>query len=119
MDALTVLAKMFDDNKNPKPISMSTGTIISPPPNVQIQLNDVVILRNHQLVFAANVLEDYEREAELEGDIRFTDSTFQTFEAKDVKARTKDTLKEGDEVILMPTADENLYYVLAKAVRFE
>lgn len=119
MDAITDLAKMFNDNKNPKPISMSTGTVISPPPNAQIRLNDTVILYNNQLVFAAHILEDYEREIELEGDIRFTDSPFQTFEAKEVRSTTKDTLKEGDEVILLPSADEQLYFVLAKAVRFE
>lgn len=119
MDSITTLAKMFRDNENPKPVSMSTGIVISPPPNAQIRLNDTVILGNNQLVFAAHVLEDYEREIELEGDIRITDSTFQTFEAKEVKSKTKDTLTEGDEVILLPTADEQLYFVVGKAVRFE
>lgn len=119
MDSITALARMLKENENPKPVSMSTGIVISPPPNAQIRLNDTVILYNNQLVFAAHILEDYEREIELEGDIRFTDSPFQTFEAKEVKSTTKDTLKEGDEVILLPTADEQLYFVLAKAVRFE
>jgi len=119
MDALTDLAGLFKQNENPKLVSMSTGIVISPPPNAQIRLNDTVTLYNNQLVFAAHILEDYEREIELEGDIRFTDSPFQTFEAKEVRSTTKDTLKEGDEVILMPTTDENLYFVLAKAVRFE
>ncbi|WP_155591852.1 DUF2577 domain-containing protein [Lysinibacillus cavernae] len=119
MDAITNLAKMFHENKNPKQVSMSTGIVISPPPNAQIRLNDTVILTNSQLVFAAHVLEDYEREIELEGEIRFTDSPFQKFEAKEVKSTTKDTLKENDEVILLPTADEQLYFVVGKAVRFE
>lgn len=30
-----------------------------------------------------------------------------------------DTIKEGDEVILMPTNDEQIYYVMDKAVRLE
>ncbi|MDP1394762.1 DUF2577 domain-containing protein [Lysinibacillus capsici] len=119
MDSITTLAKMLKQNENPKPVSMSTGIVISPPPNAQIRLNDTVILGNNRLVFAAHVLEDYEREIELEGDIRFTDSPFQRFEAKEVKSTTKDTLKEGDEVILLPTADEQLYFVVGKAVRFE
>ena len=110
---------MFDANKNPKLVSMTTGIVISPPPNAQIRLNDTVILGNNRLVFAAHVLDDYEREIEPEGDIRFTDSPFQTFEAKEVKSKTKDTLKEGDEVILLPTVDEQLYFVVGKAVRFE
>lgn len=119
MDAVTDLALMFKNNENPKQVSMSTGIVISPPPNAQIRLNDVVILYNHQLVFAAHILDDYEREIELEGNIRFTDSQFQSFEAKEVKSTTKDTLKEGDEVILLPTADEQLYFVVGKGVRFE
>lgn len=119
MDSITTLAKLLKQNENPKPVSMSTGIVISPPPNAQIRLNDTVILGNNRLVFAAHVLEDYEREIELEGDIRFTDSPFQRFEAKEVKSTTKDTLKEGDEVILLPTADEQLYFVVGKAVRFE
>ncbi|MFJ7408069.1 MULTISPECIES: DUF2577 domain-containing protein [unclassified Lysinibacillus] len=119
MDAITNLAKMLHENKNPKPVSMSTGIVISPPPNAQIRLNETIILYNNQLVFAAHVLDDYEREMELEGEIRFSDSPFQSYEAKEVKAKTKDTLKEGDEVILLPTADEQLYFVVGKAVRFE
>lgn len=119
MDAVTDLAKMFKNNENPKQVSMSTGIVISPPPNAQIRLNEKVILYNNQLVFAAHVLGDYERDIELKGEIRFTESTFQAFEAKEVKSKTKDTLKEGDEVMLLPTADEQLYFVVGKAVRFE
>ena len=121
MDPITTLAKMLKQNENPEPVSMSTGIVISPPPNAQIRLNDTVILGNNQLVFAAHILEDYERELELEGDIKFSDPTLgePTFEAKKVKSTTKDTLKEGDEVILLPTADEQLYFVVGKAVRFE
>ncbi|MED4701607.1 DUF2577 domain-containing protein [Lysinibacillus capsici] len=137
MDALTDLAKMLKDNENPKPISMTTGIVISPPPSAQIRLNETVILYNEQLVFAAHVLDEYEREIELEGELKFTDNNCgtisnaagqgtvetlnvdTTFEAKKVKSTTKDTLKEGDEVILLPTADEQLYFVVGKAVRFE
>ncbi|WP_312130581.1 DUF2577 domain-containing protein [Lysinibacillus capsici] len=137
MDPITTLARMLKENENPKPVSMSTGIVISPPPNAQIRLNDTVILGNNQLVFAVHVLENYEREIELEGELKFTDADCgtivnaagtgsvvslnvdTTFEAKKVKSTTKDTLKEGDEVILLPTADEQLYFVVGKAVRFE
>ncbi|MED4546191.1 DUF2577 domain-containing protein [Lysinibacillus sphaericus] len=119
MDPITTLARMLKENENPKQVSMSTGIVISPPPSAQIRLNDTVILGNNQLVFASHILEDYEREIELKGEIRFTESPFQAFEAKEIKSKTKDTLKEGDEVILFPTADEQLYFVMGKAVRFE
>lgn len=137
MDALTEFATMFKANENPKLVSMSTGIVISPPPKAQIRLNETVILNNNQLVFAAHILDDYEREIELEGELKFNDADCgtivntagtgsvvslnidTTFEAKKVKSTTKDTLKEGDEVILLPTADEQLYFVVGKAVRFE
>lgn len=137
MDAITDLAAMLKENENPKPISMTTGIVISPPPNAQIKLTEGIILFNHQLVFAAHILEDYQREIALEGDLKFTDEDCGTivnaagtgsvvtlnvdtrFEAKNVKSTTKDTIKKDDEVILMPTTDEQLYFVLDKAVRFE
>lgn len=137
MDSITTLAKILKDKENPKPVSMSTGIVISPPPKAQIRLNETVILNNNQLVFAAHILNDYEREIEIEGELKFTDADCgtivnaagtgsvvsldvdTTFEAKKVKSTTKDTLKEGDEVILLPTADEQLYFVVGKAVRFE
>ncbi|MEK5171823.1 DUF2577 family protein [Heyndrickxia sp. FSL W8-0496] len=130
----TKMAKLFKDRDNQIPSSITTGKVISPPPNAKIRLNDVVILYNNNLVWSAHMLEEYERELELKGEIKFTDSDCgstsdgatvttlnvdTTFEAKDVKMTTKDTVKEGDEVILMPTTDDQLYFVLCKAVRFE
>ena len=133
---MTEFARMFKKNENPNPVSMTTGIVISPPPEVEISLNDVIILRKHQLIFAAHMLIDYKRELELEGEIKFTDEDCGTitnaaghgtvvtlnvdtnYEAKKVKITMKDTIVKGDEVILMPTADNQLYFVLDKAVRF-
>ncbi|MCI1745131.1 MAG: DUF2577 domain-containing protein [Heyndrickxia oleronia] len=133
-DELTALASLFKERENKPPSSITTGIVISPPPNAKIRLNEVVILNNSHLVWSAHMIEEYKRELELEGDIKFSDSdcgstsdgaTVTTlnvdtnFEAKNVKMTTKDTIKEGDEVIIMPVSDNELYYVLDKAVRFE
>lgn len=67
--------------------SMTTGIVISPPPNAHIQLNDTIDLDNEQLIFTETVV-------------------------------TKG-LNNGDEVILIPTADEQQYFVIDKAVKFD
>lgn len=137
MDGLTELAIMLKERDNKIPSSMTTGIVISPPPEVQIQLNEVIILKKHHLIFAAHMLKGYIRTADIEGDIKFQDTMAGTttvaslhshelatvdvdtnYEAK-IKMTTTDTIGEGDEVILMPTGDDQLYFVLDKAVRFE
>lgn len=133
-DELTELASLFKERENVPPSSITTGIVISPPPNAKIRLNDVVVLYNRHLVWSAHMLEEYQRELELEGEIKFTDSNCGStsdgatvtilnvdtkFEANNVKMTTKDTIKEGDEIIIMPVIDNELYYVLDKAVRFK
>jgi len=136
-DGLTALASLFKDRDNKTPPSATTGIVIAPPPEPQIRLNDVVILYKENLIFAAGMLVDYVREADVEGAIKFTDTDAgtttnvsshshgietlnvdTTYEAK-VKVTWKDTIVPGDEVILIPVIDGQLYYVLDKAVRFE
>lgn len=133
-DGLTELAMMLRDRDNAPTASITTGIVITPPPEVQIRLNEVVVLDKENLVFAAHMLKDYEREADYTGgNIIFSDSNSGTtesgggivslnvdtsYEAKHVKIKMIDTIKEGDEVIMMPVADGQTYFVLDKAVRF-
>lgn len=133
-DGLTEFAKLLKERDNKPPGSMTTGIVITPPPEAQIRLNEVVVLDKDNLVFASHMLKDYEREADYSGgNIIFSDSNSGTtesgggivslnvdteYEAKQVKIKMKDTIKEGDEVILMPMVDGQTYFVLDKAVRF-
>ncbi len=91
MDALTELAILIRGGQDPTTAnaakSMTTGKVISPPPNTNIQLNETITLDNELLIFTETVV-------------------------------TRG-LKNGDEVILIPTADDELYYVIDKAVRFD
>lgn len=90
MDALTELAILIKGGQDPTPTnaakSMTTGKVISPPPETLIQLNDTIDLDNEQLIFTETVV-------------------------------TKGLIN-GDEVILIPTADEQQYFVIDKAVKF-
>ena len=133
-DGLTEFAMLFKQRDNSPSASITIGTVITPPPEVQIRLNEVVVLDKENLVFAAHMLADYEREADFSGgNIIFSDSNSGTtesgggivslnvdtsYEAKHVKIKMIDTLKPGDEVILMPVTDGQTYYVLDKAVMF-
>lgn len=91
MDALTELAILIRGDQDPTTAnaakSMTTGKVISPPPNTNIQLNETITLDNEHLIFTETIISK--------------------------------GLINGDEVILIPTADDELYYVIDKAVRFD
>ncbi|MFD4492962.1 DUF2577 family protein [Lysinibacillus fusiformis] len=91
MDALTELAILIKGGQDPTTAnntrSMTTGKVIAPPPNTNIQLNETITLDNEQLIFTETVV-------------------------------TKGLIN-GDEVILIPTADEQMYFVIDKAVKFD
>lgn len=129
MDAITELALMFSERDNKTNLSITTGRVIKAPPEVEVRLNDVVILKKHQLVFSAHMLKGYERELELKftstnsGATNVADGHSHVIEnfdvdSKDAKIKTTDTIKSGDEVIMIPTNDGQLYFVIDKAVRF-
>jgi hypothetical protein len=103
MDGLTQLAKILKERENPSIPSVTIGTVITPPPEVEIRLNERIILKKDRLIFLAHMLNNYIREADINGDM--------------ITVKWTDTVKPGDEVSLLPTADEQLYIVLDKAVR--
>lgn len=131
-DGLTELARMIKQGE-PKPSpSITTGIVISPPPDPQIQLNDVIVLGKENLIFAASIVNGYERH------LKFIDTNCGSTSTVndggdnasdhshgieviniDTLAQWTDTIKPGDEVILMPVVDGQMYYVLDKAVKFE
>lgn len=130
MDAMTEFAKMFKDRNNNTPPSITTGIVITPPPEVQIRLTNNIILDKTRLVFSAHMLKDYYREIHL----KFNDENCGTtnvvaghshivetlnVDTTDANYTTTDTIVAGDEVIIMPTVDEQLYFVFDKAVRYE
>lgn len=131
-DGMTELAMMFKERSNTTPPSITTGFVLSSTPNPEIRLNDTVILYKENLIFSSHLLEGYGR------GIKFTDSNCGTTTTEndggmnasshkhgietlnvDTAMEWTDTLLPGDEVILMPTIDKQLYYVIDRAVRFE
>lgn len=124
-DGFTELATLFKERDQKSPPSVSTGLVISPPPDPRIRLNDVVILHKENLIFAASMLEGYERKLKF-SDTNCGQTTVSNAHSHDIEkinidtlAQWTDTIGEGDEVILIPVIDNQLYYVIDKAVRFE
>jgi hypothetical protein len=79
------LAKLFKERDNKPYMGPVTGIVLSPPPSINVQIGDKIILDNDHLVLASLVMEN---------------------------------LINGDEVILVPSRDEQTYYLIDKAVRF-
>ncbi|MCT4605855.1 MAG: DUF2577 domain-containing protein [Marinisporobacter sp.] len=137
MDGISELAKLFKERDNQPYLGPQTGMVLSPPPNIQVSLGDKIILTKEHLVIAAHVLKDYQREIEVKGNIQTNGEggsiTLQTSPppttykvvSGSVGAQTTitgtmkytDTLKKGDIVILVPSTDEQTYFLIDKAVR--
>lgn len=93
------------------------GRVISPPDDLRVSIDEAIILDKTNLIIAAHVLSDYEREFEIiEGDeISIDSSPIRTFTAKG-KFKWTDTLKVDDLVILVPSQNEQMYILIDKGV---
>lgn len=108
MDGVSELAKMFKDRDPIKYMGPVVGTVLSPPPEIKIQADKDIILDKSHLVIGASILKDYQRE--------YTTSSDRSSWSDMRYVRLVDTLKEGDEVILIPSQDEQTYFLVDKAV---
>lgn len=134
MDGITELAKMFKERDNKPYLGPQIGEVIDPPPNIKVKLGDKIILTKDNLVIAAKALNDYTRQISISGDISFADSNCgstgissshsHTIETINIDTQYNangtllytDTLKKGDKVILIPSTNEQLYFLIDKAV---
>jgi hypothetical protein len=112
--SMTELAQLFKDRDNNPYMGPVTGTVISPPPGIKVSVGNNIILDNEDLIISASVLNGYEREITIDGATTTASSPITKIEGK---LTFKDTLKAGDEVILLPTTDIQKYYLIDKAVR--
>jgi hypothetical protein len=128
MDGISELAKMFKERESRPYVGPRVGKVTSPPPEIKITLEDGIILDKTHLVIAAHVLQDYEREAKIPltnaegttdsknvGDHGSHNHNIETV-GLDGKIQFIDTLKPGDKVILIPSTNEQVYFLIDKAV---
>ena len=90
------LAKMFKERNNHKPIGVVIGKVVSGLPNLSVAIGDEIILDTDQLIIA-NRLYNMHKHADDEN-----------------HTPVPITLSVGDQVILMPTPNEQIYAVIDK-----
>nr|WP_306220689.1 DUF2577 family protein [Cohnella sp. WQ 127256] len=90
------LTKLFKERNNPPPVGAIIGEVISGFPNLSVSLGDEIILDDDQLIIG-NYL--YRMHYHLD-DLHHTPVPI--------------TLSSGDQVIMVPTANKQVYFVIDK-----
>lgn len=123
-------------NQVPRFEGFVIGRVVSPPDDLRVSIDEAIILDKTNLIIAAHVLSDYEREFEItEGDIQFNDANMGTtnvaanhshtieslnVDSQTLKAKGKfkwtNTLVTGDLVILIPSENQQMYILIDKGV---
>lgn len=93
------------------------GVVESAPPGLKVRISPEILLQKENIIVAAHVLKDYEREFEIfQGDeIQLSGSPPVSFTAKG-KLKWTNTLEVGDNVILVPSGDIQNYILIDKVV---
>ncbi|ABR48582.1 hypothetical protein Amet_2428 [Alkaliphilus metalliredigens QYMF] len=128
MNGIKELAEMFKERENKAYMGPQIGKVITPPPNIKVSLGDKIILEKNRLIIAAHVLSGYTRQFQGQSNGTITTKTppspvsyseYTVLEDLNHAGEIvyTDTLKTGDEVILLPSTDEQKYIIIDKAVR--
>ena len=112
------LATIIKDQNKQKPFEgFLIGTVESAPPSLKVRISPEILLQKENIIVAAHVLKDYEREFEVfEGEeIQLAGSAPVSFTAKG-KLKWTNTLDVGDNVILVPAGNIQDYILIDKGV---
>ncbi|WMI80897.1 DUF2577 family protein [Anaerotignum sp. MB30-C6] len=116
MDPYVELATEFKKRDNPSIQGITIGTVLSPPPNLVINVNGFVLDKG-QLVVADYLLSGYKRRTmhTVEVSREIIGSTHEHTHTVTIPDETfTDTLRTGDRMIVVASADNEIYYVLSK-----
>jgi hypothetical protein len=133
----TFMAEQFKQRDNPVFIGIQVGVVSKPLPDIEIKLGEAITLDKSMLIFGRDVLPHTRKinlttsytDPKVVGSLQLTSENSPTDPIVKLSLETKEDgtstvtvefveeLKVGDEVILMPAQDQQLYYVLDKAVR--
>lgn len=106
MSAVTKLAKELNKNKNPNKIGVQIMRVVSVDP-FKIEA-DKIHAEGKRLVIAAHLLKGYERKVKVQTE---TGTFTQT------ETLVEDLLRVGDTVVVMASDNNQIFYVIDKAVR--
>ena len=103
---------------------LEVGTVIEPPPNLVIDMRGLQLRRDKgQLLINNFLLKDYIRTVDIEWEDPYLHTMDEHQETKvhhkkniDATVTTKDELRVGDEVILIPFAGKQKWFVSCKVV---
>lgn len=131
------LVKEIQARNNPVFIGMVTGKVISPFPDIEIQINDKIVIDKTYIERVAEKLLPHKRrfnlitsytDPKVVGSLQLKSENDPTESIVKLTLETKedgtstceiefvDTIQAGDEVILMPLQDQQKFYLLDKAV---
>lgn len=99
-----ILNLMTKKGAETNPLSICIGKVISPPPEIIVQTNNLQLYKE-DLYIADYLLKGYSRKVSIT-----PDCTGNIIE-------TKDTIEAGDEVAILPTADNQTWIILCKVVK--
>ena len=106
MSALTKLAKELNKNKNPHKIGVQIMHVVAVSP-FKIEA-DRIHAEGKNLVIASHLLKGYERHLTVKTSGGFVDQ---------VEILKEDILQVGDDVIVIASDNNQIFYVIDKAVR--
>lgn len=111
------LAKMFKERNNKDLIGPCIGKVVAASPLKISILDDQVVLQGGQLYITEGLttkeyLIDYS-DGDVSGNLS-TSGSLTSLNIKDGKATLKFSLKIGDEVLLIPAASEQIFFVVDK-----
>ena len=121
------LIQIYGASYNPPAIEI--GEVVAPPPNIAVRVGDLQIDKDNILI-ADYLLSDYEREVSVDetseaGTITeiitrepYTEATHEIAKYNLTGSiKFKDTLRQGDLIAVLSTADRQTYIILARVVR--
>ena len=140
MDGVNELARLLKERENIEHMGIQVGEVIAPLPDLQVKLNENILLTKDHLRIAYHLCTDYQRPFQVEGTIKLADNDCgqtgsvgvgdhgahqHTLETVNIETemtangtiKLTDFLKAGDEVILIPTQDEQTYFLIDKVVK--
>lgn len=118
------MAKQFKDRDNQRPLGAIVGEVVSPLPDLTISAVDGQVLLTRKNLYISAGLKEKQYKADVaisDGSTELRAGTTESYEIVSFETE-KDTttitmhfeLKPGDMVLLLPTADEQTFYVIDK-----
>lgn len=135
--SISLLAQAIKKRDNPIWLGAVTGEVVKAPPELEVKLENGIIIKNHKIMISIEKIIGYQRTYSLEGNITeyaFDNTTSSeavsthpahpipklqgkgTYKAEGTITWT-DTLKVGDKVLMLPTNEEEYFYLIDRVVR--